>query len=430
MNTPLESPARRERSAAADLDVDLLHAVFDSAFDAIVAIDERGTILAANPAVEANFGYRPEELVGRDVSVLMPEPDHSAHRGYIRRFLATGERRIIGIGREVLGLRRDGTTFPLDLAVTELTVRGERRFLGLLRDIRERKADAERQAALAAREAHERGKTEIASGVLHDLGNVLSGIGSRLSNSRALVEDQSALDNLRRTIAFLEVSGDALEQALGAKAQPLLNLMRVIVDAAADRDARLTSDLDKSLAFIAHAQEVLSTYRRYSGAGAGPTRESLAIDRLLIDAQLMMSDALRKRGGVIHVHSVRDLPPLSCERAKVMQILLNLLKNAIEAFDADADREPATAPSVVLTAREEGPMIAVEVADNGPGFGPEVAARLFEPDFSTKERGSGIGLAGCLRIARSLGGDLTLTSPGPGKGARAHLTLPRRGPRS
>lgn len=420
---------RRERGPTADLDVDLLRAVFDSAFDAIVAIDERGTILAVNPAIEANFGYVPEELVGRNVSVLMPEPDRSRHDDYVRRFLETGERRIIGIGREVLGRRRDGTTFPLDLAITELSVRGERRFLGLLRDVSERKSHEELQAALAAREAHQRGKTEIAAGVLHDLGNVLSGIGSRLSNSRALVEDLGAVDNLRRTIAFLEANHDALERALGAKAQPLINLMRVIVDATTDRDSRLASDLDKSLVFVAHAQEVLSTYRRYSGAGSGPSRERLSIDRLLVDAQMMMSDAVRKRGGVIQVHSVRNLPHLACERAKVMQILLNLLKNSIEAFDADAEGEAAAAPSIVLTAREEGPMIAVEVADNGPGFAPALAPRLFEPGFSTKERGSGLGLAGSRRVARSLGGDLTLTSPGPGEGARARLTLPRTGPR-
>ncbi|MCA9662594.1 MAG: PAS domain-containing sensor histidine kinase [Myxococcales bacterium] len=394
-----------------------------------MSITSRGIMRTINAAACKMFGFTPDELIGKNVSVLMHGENNEKHDAYMTRYLGTGQSRIIGIGREVLGRRRDGTTFPLDLAITEFSVRGERRFLGLLRDVSERKAHEERQAALAAREAHQRGKTEIAAGVLHDLGNVLSGIGSRLSNSRALVEDVGALDNLRRTLAYLEANREALEQALGAKAQPLIHLMRVIADAAAYRDAQLTSDLDKSLVFVAHAQEVLSTYRRYSGAGSGPTRERLAIDRLLIDAQLMMSDAVRKRGGVIQVHSVRDLPPLVCERAKVMQILLNLLKNALESFDTDAAKgASAPAPSIVITAREEGPMIAVEIADNGPGFTPEVAAHLFEPGFSTKERGSGLGLVGCLRIARSLGGDLTLTSAGPGEGARARLTIPRESP--
>jgi len=404
-------------------DVDLHRAVFASAFDALIAIDESGTIHAANPAIEANFGYRPDEVIGLNVTCLMPEPDRSRHHTYIGRYLETGERRVIGIGREVLGRRRDGSTFPLDLAVTEFTVKGERRFLGLLRDVSERKADQERQAAWAARDAHQRGKTEIAAGVLHDLGNVLSGIGSRLSNSRALVEEQSALDNLRRTISFLEAKRAPLEQALGEKAGLLLNMMQAIAEATASRDHKLTEDLDKALTFVSHAQEVLTTYRRYSGAGVGPTREELLVDRLLVDAQLMMSDAMYKRGGVIQLHCARDLPSVRCERAKVMQIILNLLKNAIEAFDAGSSAER---PSIVITARAVEAMLEIEIADNGPGFGPEVAARIFDSRFSTKERGSGLGLGGCLRIARSLNGDLVVESPGPGAGARARLTIPQR----
>ena len=424
MDGASSGPAQAVGEIAPDDDLELLRAVFRSAFDALVAIDERGTVLAVNPAIEAIFGYRPEELVGRNVSVLMPDPDRSRHDGYIERFLRTGEPRVIGIGREVLGRRVDGTTFPLDLAVTEFAVNGERRFLGLLRDISERKSAQERQAVLAAREAHQRGKTEIAAGILHDLGNVLSGIGSRLSNGRAVVEDQAVCENLRRTLVFLESKSEALEEALGAKSKPLLNLVRAVVDATADRDQRLADDLDKALSFVSHAQEVLTTYRRYSGAGVGPVAEELMVDRLLVDAQMMMSDALRKRGGVIQVHCARDLPPLRCERAKVMQILLNLTKNAIEAFD---DGVPSTPPTVVITARDEVDVVAVEVADNGPGFGPETAAELFKSGFSTKERGSGVGLPGCRRIARSLGGELVLTSPGPGQGARARLTVPHGG---
>jgi len=141
----------------------------------------------------------------------------------------------------------------------------------------------------------------------------------------------------------------------------------------------------------------------------------------------MMSDAMHKRGGVIQMHSARELPSVHCERAKVMQIILNLLKNAIEAFD---DGAPSERPTIVITAREsEDAMIEIEIADNGPGFGPEVAARLFEIGFSTKDRGSGLGLGGCLRIARSLNGDLVVESPGPGEGARARLTIPQRSSR-
>ncbi|MCA9695605.1 MAG: PAS domain S-box protein, partial [Myxococcales bacterium] len=348
---------------------------------------------------------------------------HSQHDGYVHRYLETGERRVIGIGREVIGRRCDGTTFPVDLAVTEFEVDGQRRFLGLLRDITERKGNEQRQAALAAREAHQRGKTEIASGVLHDLGNVLSGIGSRVSSGRSLIEDQSVLKNLQRMITFLGTNQEALERALGTKADALVQLVQALVEALGVREERIAEDLNAANSYVTHAQEVLTTYRRYSGVGSGPARERLDVGQLLLDAQQMMSDAMTKRGGMIQVHCQRDLPVLGTERAKVMQILLNLLKNAIESFD---EGEAPVMPTIDLTARQEGGAFVIEVADNGCGFGEELAELLFTEGFSTKERGSGVGLAGCRRIAGSLGGEIAVESPGLGLGARARLTIPGR----
>ncbi|MCA9713380.1 MAG: PAS domain S-box protein [Myxococcales bacterium] len=401
-------------------DVALLRAVFESAFDGLISIDARGTINAVNPAAESIFGYSRDELIGQNVRTLMPEPYHSRHDGFVRRFLVTGERRIIGIGREVIGRRRDGSTFPLDLAVTEFNVNDERRFLGLVRDITARKADEQRQAALVAREAHQRGKIETAAGVLHDLGNALSGISARLSSARVFLEDQSARSNLRRTVWYLEQHEETLTACLGEKTGALIQLIQTIADTADDNAERTLADVDKALAFITHAQEVLTTYRRYSGAGSGPSRERLEIPRLLLDAQRMMSDEMAKRGGRIHVHCTRDLPRARTERSKVMQLLLNLVKNSIEALDEGAGESP----TIDITARHEGEKLVIEIADNGPGFGPEVAARLFDEGFSTKERGSGLGLFACQRIAETLGGYLSVESPGPGAGARARITIP------
>ncbi|WP_418159769.1 PAS domain S-box protein [Benzoatithermus flavus] len=141
----------RRRVQARMLDSEArLRAVVDTAADGILTIDERGTIETANPAVAKLFGYAPAELIGRNVRVLMPEPYRTAHDGYLERYCRTGERRVIGIGREVLGLRKDGSTFPIELAVTETRVAGKRLFTGIVRDITERKRA---EAALARSEA-------------------------------------------------------------------------------------------------------------------------------------------------------------------------------------------------------------------------------------------------------------------------------------
>ena len=116
-----------------------LRAILDAAVDGIITIDERGTIETVNPAAVRIFGYEPEEIIGRNVRMLMPEPYHSEHDGYLKRYLETGERRIIGIGREVEGLRKDGTRFPIELAVSEAYAGGRRIFTGIVRDITDRK---------------------------------------------------------------------------------------------------------------------------------------------------------------------------------------------------------------------------------------------------------------------------------------------------
>ncbi|MCU0704187.1 MAG: PAS domain S-box protein [Fimbriiglobus sp.] len=130
--------------AAAVMDAARLYALLDAAVDGIVSIDACGVVLTVNPAAESMFGYTAAELVGRNVSLLMTEPDRSRHDGYLARYLSTGEKRVIGTGREVTGRRKDGTTFPLDLSVAEARVGEDRAFVGVLRDLTERKrAEAE-----------------------------------------------------------------------------------------------------------------------------------------------------------------------------------------------------------------------------------------------------------------------------------------------
>ena len=145
---------RRQQEAAVTESDNRMRAIVNTVVDAIITIDDRGTVENLNPAAAQVFGYRPEEVVGRNVKMLMPEPYHHQHDGYIRNYLTTGRAEVIGLGREVAGRRKDGSTFPMELAIGEMAVDGKRMFTGVVRDITERKRAEERQKLLVAELDH------------------------------------------------------------------------------------------------------------------------------------------------------------------------------------------------------------------------------------------------------------------------------------
>jgi two-component system sensor kinase FixL len=399
-----------------------LRAVFDSVLDGLVTINDVGVIESMNPAAERMFGWTAAELVGRKINELMPEPYRSEHDRYLENYLRTGVRRIIGIGREVMGRRRDGTTFPMELAVTEVPLGARRLFLGVIPDITDKKRIEGMQRALRAKEAHQQGRIEMAAGILHDLGNALTGIGSRAVDARNALDRSRAPAHLEKLAEFLRTHAAQLEAAFGpVKGPALIQLVSASArDIAASRTGALES-MNKLLAFVAHTQEVLTTFRGYSGAGAGSTREHMDLRKLLFDAQTMMSDTVAKRRGMIEVRGDDTLPRIAVERSKVMQVLMNLVKNAIEAYDAGGGPAPL---EILLSARREGSLVVVEVRDNGPGFDPALAEQLFVEGYSTKQRSSGQGLGASRRILQALGGALQIQSEGAGKGAVALFSLP------
>jgi PAS domain S-box-containing protein len=175
-------------------------AIFDTAVDAIVVIDEAGLVRAFNPAAERLFGYESAEAAGRNVSMLMAEPYRSAHDGYLERYRQTGERRIIGIGRAVTGQRRDGSTFPLELSVAEWRENGERFFTGIMRDVTER-TQSEAQLRLMVHELNHRVKNTLAtvqSVALQTLRNATSLDAARQALNARLLALARAHDVLTR----------------------------------------------------------------------------------------------------------------------------------------------------------------------------------------------------------------------------------------
>ena len=355
-----------------------LRAILRTAVDAIVTIEESGVIESINPAAERMFGYARDELVGNNVSTLMPLPHREQHDGYIANYLRTGEAHIIGIGREAEARRKDGTVFPVDLAVSEVALPGRRLFTGIIRDLTERRA-LEAQAAMdlddAAHTARLLELGEMCSGIVHEVAQPLTAIASY---SEACL----------RTVRGGAAETALIEDALG----------RV-----AEQGAR--------------AAEIVARLRHL--VRKGDSRREVFDLGTAIDQTLLLVDHERRRRGVhIEVHREPGLPPVSADRVQVEQILLNLLRNAFQAVDG-ADRRQVW----MTTGRAGTRRLRLTVEDSGPGLSPELCERVFETFYTTKPRGLGVGLAISRSLAEEHGGRLWAESP-DGSGARFNLELP------
>jgi two-component system cell cycle sensor histidine kinase/response regulator CckA len=355
-----------------------LAAVLDTATDAIITIDDRGRIESANPATERLFGYPPAELTGRNVSVLMPPPYHAEHDQYLARYRETGEKRVIGVGREVVGRRKDGTTFPMDLSVTEFLTPA-RGFTGFVRDITDRKQLESR--SLRAQRLESIGT--LASGIAHDLNNVLTPV---LVAVKLLLKDRPGLD--RKTL--LETARASIERGAGM--------------------------IRQLLAF---------------GGGLAGEQVPVAVPDLVAEVNGMLAHTLPK--SVALTTSVAGGPwPTRGDPTQLTQVLVNLCVNARDAMPAGGtisvrvtnqavdDRWAAQNPGA-----RPGRYVVVSVTDTGGGMTREVQERIFDPFFTTKPfgQGTGLGLATVRGIVKAHGGFVTVYSE-PGKGSRFSVYLP------
>jgi PAS domain S-box-containing protein len=363
---------RRAEQALRDGEARLL-AIFETAVDGIVTISETGLIESVNPAVERLFGYPAGELVGRNVNVLMPEPYRSEHDSYLENYRRTGERRIIGIGREVVGQRRDGTRFPMDLAVSELTLRGERMFTGLVRDVTERKRAEER-----LREADRR-KTEFLATLAHELRNPLAPIQNSLEILKLAGGDPELLRRGRETI-------ERQVAHMVRLVDDLLDVSRITRDRLELRRTRIELG-----PVIQHAVE---TWRPLAGD------KDQRIEVALPDGSL----------------------PLDGDPVRLAQVFSNLLNNAC--------KYTASGGTIRVLAERHGGSVTVSVTDSGVGIPPEKLGAIFEmftqldtfPDRSGT--GLGIGLTLAKRLVELHQGTIEARSAGPGHGSEFVVRLP------
>ncbi len=341
-----------------------LSAILDTAVEAIVLIDARGTIKSVNPATQRIFGYAPEELRGQNVKLLMPDPYRSEHDGYLAHYTRTGERKIIGIGREVVGLRKDGTRFPMDLAVSEMRLGGERMFSGFVRDATERKR-------LEAEFLHSQ-KNEVvgrlSEGIAHDFNNLLMGIRSCARLASELLPEQDPARGLLSEIEVTTQRGMAMTRRLLAFGRQQV--------------ARLAPT---SLGSV--IQENVPMWRRLVGEDI----------ELLVECG--QGDVLLGDPGLLE------------------QVLINLVVNARDAL-------PHGGRIWIGTARE-GDTIVLRVRDEGCGMDAATRARIFEPFFTTKPagQGTGLGLSTVMRIVRELSGRIEVESE-PGRGTTFQIRFP------
>ena len=344
--------ALREREAH-------LRSILDTVPDAMVVIDIHGIIQSFSTTAERLFGWSAAEVIGRNVSMLMPQPYHDAHDGYLARYLDTGERRIIGIGRVVVGERRDGSTFPMELSVGEMKSADRRYFTGFVRDLTDRQETERRLHDLQSELVHMSRLTamgEMASALAHELNQPLSAAANYLKGSRRLLEsDTPDLPRLR----------DAMEKA-------------------ADQTLRAGQIIRRLRDFVARGE-------------AEPRIESLP--KAIEEAGVLALIGASERGVRVQYKIDRRVNLVLADKVQIQQVLVNLLRNAIEAMQG-GDRRELT----VSAAPAPDGMIEVAVADTGPGISPDIAERLFQPFFTTKSQGMGVGLSISRTIVEAHGG--------------------------
>jgi PAS domain S-box-containing protein len=357
-----------------------MRSVLDHVVDGIITIDERGHIESFNPAAEKLFGYRAAEVVGENVKLLMPEPYRAEHDGYVQNYLRTGQARIIGIGREVVGRRKDGGTFPMELAVSEFHIGQRRYFTGIVRDITERKRlEDQLRQRVAELAAADRQKNEFLAMLGHELRNPLA----PMSNALYLLKHSHA-------------DGALLEQAEGMIERQLQHLVRLVDDLLdVSRIIRGTIELRRERIDLAAA-----------------VRRAMETAQPVVDANGHVVEAALP-GRPVHV--MGDL-------IRLAQVIANLLTNAAKY---------STRPGrITVRLAREGAEAVVAVRDEGEGIPPELLPRVFDlfvqggHTLARSQGGLGIGLTLVRRLVQMHGGRVSAVSRGEGLGSEFCVRLP------
>jgi two-component system sensor kinase FixL len=356
-----------------------LRSILDTVPDAMIVIDGHGIIQLFSTAAERLFGYTEQEAIGNNVSSLMPDSDRVRHDGYLKRYHASGERHIIGIGRIVTGKRRDGTTFPMHLSIGEMQSGGEPYFTGFVRDMTEHQLTQARLQELQSELVHVSRLSamgEMASALAHELNQPLAAISNYMNGSRRL---------------------------LAASTDPNRPKIESAMDRAAEQALR--------------AGQIIRRLRDFVSRGESEKRvESLS--KLIEEAGALGLAGAREQNVQLRFNLDPEADFVLADRVQIQQVLVNLFRNALEAM-AQSPRRDLT----VTNRRVADDMIEIECSDTGSGFQDDVKPNLFQTFFTTKETGMGVGLSISRSIIEAHGGRMWAESNAAG-GATFRFTLP------
>ena len=373
----MQQPDATSQSALAASESALLRSILETVPDAMIVIDERGTVQFFSSAAERLFGYAADEVRGQNVKMLMPSPYREQHDHYLTRYRSTGERRIIGIGRIVVGRRKDGSTFPMELSVGEAHQTAQPLFTGFVRDLTERQQT-------------ERRLHELQDGLLH------------VSRVRSMGQMAAALAH-------------ELNQPLTATANYVRAALRLLGAPQPDLD-RVRQAMNHAVEQTLRSGEIIRRLRGFVARGE-VSRQPVSVATLIEEASALALVGVKERGVKVLIDMDSDLPEVSVDRVQIQQVLLNLIRNAMEAMEDRATRE------LTVAASARADHVRVSVTDTGSGVPPEIAARLFQPFVTTKPDGMGIGLSVCRTIVEAHGGRLWM-EPNPAGGSGFHFSLP------
>ena len=355
-------------------------ALLDAAVDAIIVIDHRGHIETFNSAAETIFGYNEADVLGKNVSLLMPEPYASKHDHFVDNYLQSGKAKIIGIGREVQGTRNDGTIFPIGLSVGEIPTNDQSKFVGIIRDITERKqSEEEMHHARERLSQFARLSTlgEMAAGLAHELNQPLAAIATYTQACQRLIESGRSDDG--EILAALKKC---------------------------DSQAQRAGDVIRRLRQFVQKREV--------------GREEVGCKELIRDIAALAEVDARNNRIPLAFEVAPNLPNVMVDAVQIQQVLLNLIRNGIDAMlDMDQIDEGIT----VSVAKFDNEHIRIAVTDHGSGITEEAEKKIFQPFFTTKSSGLGLGLAICQSIIASHGGVLSFAE-NPSGGTTFYFTLP------
>lgn len=373
---------QRARSAAIVSTRDLLareahlKSILDTVPDAMIVIDLDGTIQSFSSAAERLFKYTPAEVIGKNIKMLMPQPYRMEHDSYLKRYQATGERRIIGIGRVVVGERKGGSTFPMELSVGEMRSSNKTFFTGFIRDLTERQHTDTRLQELQSELVHISRLTamgEMATALAHELNQPLSAIANYLKGSKRLLQDRT------------------------------------------DEESRQTCEaLDKATDQALRAGQIIRHLRDFVSRGESERRPE-NLNKLIEEASALALVGVKDVDVRFHLDPSAD--HVLADKVQIQQVMINLMRNAIESM-ANSERRALTVRSTPI----DDDFVEVRVSDTGSGIAPEIAEDLFKPFFTTKAHGMGVGLSICRTIVEAHEGSISV-EPNHGGGSIFCFTI-------